>query len=275
MADQGLPMLVDTHAHLDFDAFEGDLEPTLQRAREAGLGAVINIALDPARIDVVLEMTASYQGLYAAAGIHPHAAERWHDRLPQALEAIGAAASAPGVVAVGEMGLDLFRNYGPRDIQEKVFRAQLRLARGIGKPIILHNRQADGDILRILDEEGVDDLAVIMHCFGSGPEFAAACTERGYYLGFGGVATFPNAQNVQAAAAGAAAEHLLLETDCPYLAPQPYRGQRNEPAYVASVAAAIASLRGVTESEMRRVTTENACRVFAIAVTESFGCGCP
>lgn len=269
MEDAG--MLVDTHAHLDFEAFDHDRPQVLQRAREAGLGAVITIALTPDHLPGTLALVEGYRGLYATVGIHPHEAASWLSRLDEALRLVEDALAHPGVVAVGEVGLDFFRNRSPRQAQEDVFRAMARLAVRSGRPLVIHSRKAGEQVLAVLDEEVAGQVEVVMHCFSGDEDFARRCVQRGFHLGFGGVTTFPNAPEVRRAAAAIPIDRLLLETDCPYLAPQPRRGKRNEPAYVKWVAEAIGAARGVAPGEVVRHSTENACRLFGIDGVQDLG----
>lgn len=264
-------MLIDTHTHLDFESFDPDRDEVMQRAREAGLGAIINVTLEPSRLAQGLELARRYRGVYITAGIHPHEARRWAHRLPEAEAAIKEALGQDEVVAVGEAGLDFYRDRSPRADQEAVFRAQIRLAAAHDRPLIIHNRQADEQVLRILDEEGPVPAGVVIHCFTGDENFARRCARRGYYLGFGGVTTYPGAPEVRRAAAVVPARQILLETDCPFLAPQTRRGKRNEPAYVAEVAAVVAEARGAEPEQIIRETTDNARRLFGIELHSNLG----
>lgn len=264
-------MLIDTHAHLDMEAFADDVDDVVARARAAGIGTIVNIAIDPDGIGAVLSLAERYDGCYAAVGIHPHAAGRWHGRLDAGLALLEEACRHPRVVAVGEIGLDFYRDYVPHDVQEEVFRAQIKLAARLSLPIVIHNRQADDDLLRVIDDEvaaGAAGLTGVIHCFSNGPASAAAWIDRGFYLGFGGVLTYPGAKEVRAAAAAAPLERIVVETDAPYLAPQSRRGKRNEPAFVAAVADVLAAVRGMTTAAVAAATTANARRLFAFPVAQ-------
>lgn len=265
------PVLVDTHAHLDFEAFDPDRDEVMERARRAGLGAVINVTLEPSRLPRGMELARRYRGVYLTAGIHPHEARNWVSRLPEAEAAMAKALGSGKVVAVGEAGLDFYRDRSPRADQEEVFRFQIRLAAAHDRPLIIHNRQADDEVLRILDEEGPVPAGVVIHCFTGDEDFARRCVERGFYLGFGGVTTYPGAPEVRRAAAAVPARRILLETDCPFLAPQRWRGQRNEPAYTAEVAAAVAEARGEPVDKIIAETGENARRLFGIELHHRLG----
>lgn len=259
--------LIDTHCHLDLEAFAGDVDQVVARARAAGVESIINIAIDPLHIAPVLSLAEQYEGCWAAVGIHPHASGRWRDNLAQGLAQVEEAAAHRRVVAIGEMGLDFYRDYVPHPIQEEVFRAQLRLAARLGLPIIIHNRQADDRLLAVIDEEraaGQAPSTGVIHCFSGGPDFARECVQRGFYLGFGGVLTYPAAEPVRAAAAAVPLDRIVLETDAPYLAPQSRRGKRNEPAFMVEVAKVLAQVLGLSTAEAAARTTANARRLFGL-----------
>lgn len=248
--------LIDTHAHLDLPQFDRDREEVIARARGAGIG-VITVGIDLESSAAAVRLADEY-GVYAAVGIHPHEAKRYSDDLEGTLARLEELAQDKRVVALGEMGLDYYRNYSPREAQLKLFRAQLELAAGLGKPVIVHNRQADGDILALLKGIGVRG---VVHSFSSPMEVAEELLRLGFYLGFSGPVTFPRAAQRELIRR-VPLERVLVETDAPYLTPAPYRGKRNEPAYVRYVAQAIAELRGLAEEKVARQTTENAGRLF-------------
>ena len=245
--------MIDTHAHLD----PADADETLARARAAGVERVIAVAttLDGAR--ETLELAERLDGVYACIGLHPHnAADPDADRLDE-LEPLLAHERS---VAVGETGLDYFRDYAPRDARRRVFEAQIELARAHAKPVVIHTRAADEDTVRVL--AGFDGT-VILHCFSS-PALLEPALERGWYVSFAGNVTYPNAYELRAAARGVPADRLLTETDSPYLAPQPVRGRTNEPAYVVHTLTALAAARGVDAGELATQVDANATAAFGL-----------
>lgn len=252
----------DSHAHLDDDRFEADRTDVLARARRAGVERILTIGNGTCAADfeTTLELLENDEMLWAAFGVHPHEAGRATEALLAELEGL---VRAPRVLAWGEIGLDYHYDHSPRDVQETVFRRQLQGARALTLPVIIHCREAWGDCLRVLAEEWASsDLGGILHCFSGTLETAQRATEWGFLISFAGNVTFPRAEELRAVARGLSPEHLLIETDCPYLAPQAVRGRRNEPAYVVDVAAALGGLHGRTAEEMGALTSENFLRLF-------------
>ena len=242
--------MIDTHAHLGDDAAE-----VLERARSAGVTRIVDVATTVAGGRRSLEFAEANEGVYAALGIHPHEAGA-----PADLDELRELLQHPCAVAVGETGLDYFRDYAPHDAQQRLFEAQLALAHDVGKPVVIHTRAADADTLaRLVEHDGV----VILHCFTSQPLLEPAL-ERGWYVSFAGNVTYKNAYDLRAAARRVPADRLLAETDSPYLAPQPVRGRRNEPAYIRHTLVALAEARGVDAAVLERQLDENATRVFAL-----------
>ena len=242
--------MIDTHAHLGDDAAE-----VLERAREAGVTRIVDVATTVAGGRRSLEFAEANEGVYAALGIHPHEAGA-----PADLDELRELLQHPRAVAVGETGLDYFRDYAPHDAQQRLFEAQLALAHDVGKPVVIHTRAADADTLaRLVEHDGV----VILHCFTSQPLLEPAL-ERGWYVSFAGNVTYKNAYELRAAARRVPADRLLAETDSPYLAPQPVRGRRNEPAYIRHTVVALAEARAVDAGVLERQLDENATRVFAL-----------
>ena len=240
--------MIDTHAHLGDDAAE-----VLERARGAGVTRIVDVATTVAGGRRSLEFAEANEGVYAALGIHPHEAGA-----PADLDELRELLQHPRAVAVGETGLDYFRDYAPHGAQQRLFEAQLALAHDVGKPVVIHTRAADADTLaRLVEHDGV----VILHCFTSQPLLEPAL-ERGWYVSFAGNVTYKNAYELRAAARRVPADRLLAETDSPYLAPQPVRGRRNEPAYIRHTVAALAEARGVDAAVLERQLDENATRVF-------------
>jgi TatD DNase family protein len=239
--------VIDTHAHLGDDA-----EEVLDRAHAAGVSRVIDVATTVGRARSTLARAARHSGLYACIGVHPHEASR-----PPLLDELRELLAHPRVVALGETGLDYFRDYAPREAQQRLFDAQLVLARETGKPIVVHTRAADDDTRsRLVAHDG----EVVLHCFSSPPLLDAAI-EHGWYVSFAGNVTYKNAYDLRDCARRVAAERLLVETDSPYLAPQAVRGRRNEPAYVVHTYAFLSELRG---EDVRPQVDENATRVFGL-----------
>ncbi|KGA96456.1 hydrolase TatD [Alkalihalobacillus alcalophilus ATCC 27647 = CGMCC 1.3604] len=254
-------MLFDTHVHLNADQFDDDLEEVIQRAEEAGVKEMVVVGFDEKTINRALKLIEKYEQLYAAVGWHPvDAIDMTEDHLKW-LEEL---AAHPKVVALGEMGLDYHWDKSPKEIQKQVFRQQIALAKKVQLPIIIHNRDADQDVVDILREEKAEEVGGIMHCFGGSVEIATQCLDMNFYISLGGPVTFKNAKRPKLIAKEVPLERLLIETDCPYLAPHPFRGKRNEPAYVELVAKEIAELREMSLEEIALQTRENAKKLFKI-----------
>lgn len=247
--------LFDTHAHLHFPEFAGDLAAVLERARAAGVRRMLTIGTDVATSRAAVALAAREPDVWAAVGFHPHDAA---EADPAALAEIERLAAAPRVVAIGECGLDFFRDRSPREDQERCFRAQLALARRAGKPVLIHCRDAHAETLAILAEEGVAATGGIMHCFSGDTAIARRCLDLGLLVSLAGPVTYPKARALPEVATFVPADRLVVETDCPFLPPQPYRGKRNEPAYLAVTAARVAELRGEPLEALAARTTENA-----------------
>jgi len=255
-------MLFDSHAHLNDAQFDKDREEVIRRAREEyGVSRVVNIGYNRETIRTALALTERYDFIYAAIGWHPHEAK---DMTDDDLSWIESMTEHPKVVALGEMGLDYYWDNSPRDVQQEVFRQQIRLARKVGLPIIIHDRDAHEDVLRILREEKAEEVGGVMHCFSGDWAFAQHCLDLNFYIGLGGPVTFKNAKIPKEIAQKVPIDRLLIETDCPYLAPHPHRGKRNETGYVRLVAQTIAELRGMTLEALAEHTTANACRLFGV-----------
>jgi TatD DNase family protein len=257
-------MLFDSHAHLNDEQYGDDRDEVIRRALEQGVSRILNIGFNRETIETTLSLAEQYGFIYAAVGWHPHDAATMTD---EDLKWIRTLTEHPKVVALGEMGLDYYRNYSPKEVQEEVFRRQIRLAREVGMPIIIHNREADRDVLRVLREEGAEEVGGVMHCFGGDWSMAQECLEMNFLIGLGGPVTFKNAHLPKEIAARVPLDRLLIETDSPYLAPHPHRGKRNESGYVRLVAEKIAELRGISFEEVARKTSANACRLFGIEMT--------
>lgn len=254
-------MLFDTHVHLNDDQFDEDLEEVIERARENGVERVVVVGFDEKTIKRAIELIDTYDFMYAAIGWHPVDAI---DLTDSYLEWIEELTAHPKVVAIGEIGLDYHWDKSPKDVQQVVFRRQIQLAKKLNLPIIIHNREATEDVVTILEEEGAAGVGGIMHCFSGSPETAKRCLDMNFYISLGGPVTFKNAIKPKEVAKAVPLDRLLIETDCPYLAPHPYRGKRNEPSYVRLVAEQIADLKEVSFEEVAKATTENANRLFKI-----------
>jgi TatD DNase family protein len=258
--------VIDSHCHLAGEEFAADLDAVVKRARAAGLsGALVILAAgDHAEAERAKTVKAAWDGVRFAVGIHPHQAAEHAGDLDRAISRLDADLTAHHAVAVGEIGLDYHYDFSPRDIQQDVFRRQLRLARARALPVIIHTREATDDTFALLGEEGVG-LRVVFHCFTGGVEMARTALQIGASLSFAGIVTFPKAAELREVAQLVPADRLLVETDSPYLAPVPFRGKRNEPAFVASVVEALATVRGRTAAQIARETTANFSRLFGAA----------
>ncbi len=254
-------MLFDTHVHVNAEQFNEDLEDVIERAKEAGVDNMVVVGFDRPTIIRAMELIETYDFMYAAVGWHPVDAI---DMTEDDLQWIEELSNHPKVVAIGEMGLDYHWDKSPKDVQMEVFRKQIRLAKKVGLPIIIHNREATADIVNILKEEEASRVGGIMHCFSGSAETAIECINMNFYISLGGPVTFKNAKKPKEVAAAVPLDRLLIETDCPYLAPHPYRGKRNEPSYVKLVAEQIAEIKQLTIEEVSQATTENAKKLFGI-----------
>jgi len=270
---------IDTHAHLDAPQFGSDLDSVLFRAREAGVKWIITVGADLASSRAAVALAERYESVYATVGVHPHEA-RIVDR--PTLDELRDLAAHPFVVAVGEIGLDYYRDLSPRDVQRAALESQLAVAADVSKPVVIHIRDQDDrvgayeDALSIL-HAWTSGLAIrqsrnppvlgppgVLHCFSGTPDAAQIALDLGFYLGVDGPVTYPNARVLQAMVADLPLERLLLETDCPYLAPQARRGKRNEPAFLPYIAEKIAELKDLSLSEVARTTSANARRLFRL-----------
>lgn len=257
-------MLIDSHAHLDAEDYQADLDAVVARARAAGLERIVCVGLwhRPGDFGNALALAARDPSFFSATvGIHPHEAAQ----VPAAdWEAFARLARDPRVVAIGEMGLDFHYDRSPRPVQEEAFRRSLRIAREVGKPIVIHVREADEPCLRCLREEGIPAAGGVVHCFTGDAPAARAYLDLGLHVSVSGIVTFKTAEPIREAVRITPRDRLLVETDSPFLAPIPFRGRRNEPAYVAHVAAKVAEIWGTTADEVARVTTANVRRLFRL-----------
>jgi TatD DNase family protein len=252
--------LVDSHCHLDFPDFAEEREAVIARARAAGVGTLVTICTKITEFEAVRAIAESDPDIWCTLGIHPHEAAAE----PAVDEARLAALSAhPKVIGIGECGLDYHYDLAPREAQRRVFRVHARAARAARLPLVVHTREADDDTIRILaDESGEGRLTGVLHCFTSTPALARAALELGFLISFSGIVTFKNAEALREVARQVPLDRMLVETDAPYLAPVPKRGQRNEPAFVAHTAAFLAKLKGVTPEALAMATTANFRRLF-------------
>ncbi|MFC5543244.1 MAG: TatD family hydrolase [Bacilli bacterium] len=256
-------MFIDTHVHLNADQFQEDLQEVIDRAHAAKVEKMIVVGFDRKTIERAMELVEKYESLYAVIGWHPVDAI---DCTEEDLAWIEELTHHPKVVGIGETGLDYHWDKSPKEIQQELFRKQIRLAQKTNLPIIIHNREATGDVVRILREENAKTVGGIMHCFSGSVETALECIKMNFMISLGGPVTFKNARMPKKVAKEIPLEHLLIETDAPYLAPHPYRGKRNEPSLVPLVAEEIARLKEIPVEEVAKATTENAKKLFKLDV---------
>jgi TatD DNase family protein len=255
-------MFVDSHVHLDVPHFDADRSEVIERARAADIEMMLEIAgsqISDGSLDAGLALTREYSFIYAAVGVHPHEASLYDDNLERRLLAMS---EEEKVIGWGEIGLDYYYDNSPREIQRRVFRRQLELALDRNLPVIIHTRDAEEDTIEILRESGAGNG--VIHCFTGTEKLASATIEMGFYISFSGVLTFKKAQDLQEIARTMPIDRILVETDCPYLSPVPYRGKRNEPAFVRETAAKLAEIRGVGIDEIALATTRNFKRLFRL-----------
>jgi len=256
--------VIDSHCHLADPAYAGDLEAVVQRAHEAGVSTGLCILAygDEAEARQAARVRELWPAIHVAVGVHPHQAHVFTDRGGEVEAAArGAIAATPGVQAIGEIGLDYHYDFSPREVQRHVFATQIRIARELKRPVVVHTREADEDTVRIIREEGGGEVAGVFHCFAGTEALARQALDLGFFLSFSGIVTFPKAGPLRDIVSWVPADRLLVETDCPYLAPVPMRGRRNEPAWVVATAAVMASVRGVDASEIDRLVTANFARL--------------
>lgn len=254
-------MIFDTHAHYDDEAFDTDRDELLAGLPAAGIGRVVNIASSVKSIDECLALAHRYPHVYCALGIHP---EHCADMTDEILEEIREKLSDKKALAVGEIGLDYYWPEPDREIQKYWFARQLQLAAEVDLPVVVHSREAAADTMRIMKENHAEKFGGVVHCYSYSAELAKEFVKMGFYIGIGGVVTFKNARKLVQVAEEIPLESILLETDCPYLAPVPYRGKRNNSAYLPYVVAKIAQLKGISEEEVIRVTEENAEKMYRL-----------
>jgi TatD DNase family protein len=254
-------MLVDHHCHLDFPDFAGELDEVVARATAAGIGLMVSISTRIRRFAGLLQIAETYGNVFCSVGTHPHYA---HEELDVPVEEIVRLSRHPKVVAIGEAGLDYFYDNSPRAAQEQGFRRHIAAAREAQLPLVIHARDADGDVATILEEEMARGaFPAVLHCYTGGPDLARRGVELGLYVSFSGILTFKKADALRNIAKDVPPDRLLVETDAPYLAPGKYRGKRNEPAYVVETAAELARAKGMGLDELAAATTENFFRLYS------------
>ena len=255
-------MFIDSHAHIDGHEFDADREEVIQRARSAGVSVILNVGTgDPhsGAFERAVELGKTHESIYTAIGTHPHDARLYDDAAEEKIKTL---INNEHVIAWGEIGLDFHYDNSPRDVQVDVFKRQLRAARECDLPVVIHTREAESETIEILRNEY--DGSGVFHCFSGSMELAQRAIEIGFMISFSGIVTFKKADELRAVAKHVPLDRLLIETDCPYLTPIPYRGKRNEPAYVVEVARCLATLHDVNIEDMARITTENFNRFFGL-----------
>ena len=253
-------MLVDSHCHLDFPDFADELDAVVERAKAADIGRIVTISTRVRRHEQLLAIADRFPEVYCSVGTHPQHA---HEELDIGTNDLLQRARHPRVVAIGEAGLDYHYDDSPRDAQEKGLRAHIAAARESGLPLVIHSRECDADMARILEEEsGKGAFPAVLHCFTGGRDLAMRAIALGHYVSFTGILTFKNSGALREIAAALPADRIMVETDAPYLAPGPHRGKRNEPSFVVETAKVLAETRGVSPDEIARQTTENFFRLF-------------
>ncbi|MEP6850093.1 MAG: TatD family hydrolase [Acidobacteriota bacterium] len=259
-------MFIDSHCHIDGEQFDADRDEVVQRAEDAGVVAMLNVGTGDPRTDDFRRAVAvaeKYENVYASVGVHPHDAKLYNDEAEEHLTQL--VKSSPKVIAWGEIGLDYYYDHSPRDIQREVLIRQIRKARELDLPIIIHSRDADDETVEILTEEcSYDGFRGIMHCFGGTPKMAEDLMELGFLISFAGNVTFKKAENLRESAKVVPLDKLLVETDCPFLTPVPFRGKRNEPSLVVHTAKFLADLYGVEFERLAQATTNNFLRFFGL-----------
>jgi TatD DNase family protein len=263
-------MLVDSHCHLDFPALKQDRDGVLARARAAGIGRMINIGTTKKDFPQILATAEAYEDVYCTVGIHPNHAHEEGESLN--LAELKELAAHPRVVGIGESGLDYFYNYGPREVQQNSFREHIRAAAQTGLPLVVHSRDAEEDTVAIIKDEMQGQgrgVTGVMHCFSSRRILAEEAVKFGFYISLSGILTFKKSQELRDIVRDVPLDRLLVETDSPYLAPEPFRGRPCEPAYVAYTARVLAEVKGVSEDDIARITTENFFRLFTKVPAQS------
>jgi len=251
--------MIDTHAHIDLENYEGKIDNVVAKARENGVFQVIIPSVNSKSFKNIINLIEGHDSLFGALGVHPEDLDGFNGKI---IEEIAELSKHPKIVAIGEIGLDYYWDKSNIEGQKEAFRMQIELAKRVKKPVLVHDRDAHEDTFKILKQTNAAEVGVVMHCFSGSVEFAKECVKEGFYIALGGVTTFKNAKKAKEVAKAVPLDRLLLETDAPYMTPVPFRGKENEPAYVRYVAEEIANLRGITLEEVDIATTENAHRLF-------------
>ena len=254
-------MIFDTHAHYDDERFDEDRDALLRSMKEAGIGNIVNIGANMASSQRSLDLAAEYDFMYAAVGVHPSDCAELDD---EKIEKLKEMSSFPKCVAIGEIGLDYYWPEPEHELQKKWFKRQIALAREVELPIIVHSRDAAADTVDILKSENAGELGGVVHCFSYSKEVAEECVKMGFYIGIGGVLTFKNGRKMKEVAKAIPMERIILETDCPYLAPEPFRGKRNSSLYLPYVVSAMAQIKGISEEEVISITEANAREMYRL-----------
>ena len=254
-------MLFDSHSHIGTVEFDSDRDEVCKRIEDTGMSYVIDIGVDLESSMKAIKLAEKYPWCYATVGYHPHEVKDLDDDTLMLIEGL---AKKPKVVAIGEIGLDYYRDYSPRDLQRKWFREQIRLALKLGMPIVIHDRDANDDVLKILKEEKAFGTKVLMHCYSGSRELARQYVKLGANISISGTITYKNARRGIEVVEAIPLEHLLIETDCPYLTPEPFRGRRNEPTFIKYTAQRVAEIKGISFEEVAETTCNNAKKFFGI-----------
>ncbi len=254
-------MLFDTHAHIDMDNFKDNFGEILENAKNDGVKNILIPGVEPEGFERITMLAEKYENVFGAVGVHPSDAKKFDDVAESKMREF---LTHPKIIAVGEIGLDYYWDKSYNELQKEVFERQIHIAKEFKNPVLVHDREAHHDTLEILKKTNARETGAVMHCFSGSPEFALECVREGFYIALGGVVTFKNALKPKEVAKTVPLERLLLETDAPYLAPVPFRGKENQPAYTKLVAQEIASLRGISFEEVAETTTANAKRFFGL-----------
>lgn len=254
-------MIFDTHAHYDDEQFDEDREVLLSQMKDNGITRIADIGASIESSKKALLLASQYDYIYAVVGVHPSEVEELNENSISLLKDLS---SDPKCVAIGEIGLDYHWPEPSRELQQKWFREQLRLAKEVKKPVVIHSREAAEDTLNIMREENAKDIGGVVHCFSYSKEIAKICIDMGFYIGVGGVITFKKGKKLKETVEEISLDNILLETDCPYLAPEPYRGKRNSSLYLPGVVSTIAQIKGVSEQEVMDVTYNNAMKFYGL-----------
>lgn len=254
-------MLIDSHAHIHFKDFQGEISQILDRARDAGVTGIVNIGTDLSSSREVVSLGQQYPQIFSVVGVHPHDVAKMADDDLSSLEEL---ARGEKVVGIGEVGLDYYYEHSPKETQQRRLRDLIRVAKKIQKPLVIHCRDAFDDCFRILDDEDGWSVGGVFHCYSGDLPTAERIVQKGFYVSFSGIVTFKKANVLQEVARKISAEKFLVETDCPFLTPEPHRGKRNEPAYVRLVAQKIAELRETSVEEIAKATAQNTARLFRL-----------